>query len=50
MVRKYQYGFTKGKSTTDAIHILKQIVEKENEYKMAFDMLFIDFKQTFDFM
>lgn len=44
----YQCGFRKNKSTTDAIHILKQIMEKANEYKMELEVLFIDFKQAFD--
>jgi len=29
---EYQVGFMLGKSTTDQIHIVKQVVEKSHEY------------------
>lgn len=48
MAGNYQYGFTRGKSTVDAIHIIKQVVEKAFEYKVQIEMLFIDFQQAFD--
>lgn len=35
----------KGKSATNAVHIIKQIIEKTNDNKMEIDMMFIDFKQ-----
>lgn len=38
----------KGKSTTDAINILQQIVNKVSEYNIEMDMLNIDYKQDFD--
>ncbi|CAG9829791.1 unnamed protein product [Diabrotica balteata] len=47
-VGQYQCGFTEGRSTIDAIHTIKQIMEKANEYKLELEMLFIDFKQAFD--
>lgn len=45
---QYQHGFTQGKSTIDAIHTVKQILEKAHEGKMEIEMLFIDFQQAFD--
>lgn len=45
---QYQCGFTKGRSTTDAIHTLKRTLEKTHEYKMKIELIFIDFKQAFD--
>lgn len=47
-IGEYQCGFTRGKSTVDAIHIIKQTIEKIHEHKMEIEMLFIDFKQAFD--
>lgn len=45
---QYQCGFTKGKSTIDAIHTVKQIMEKAHEYKIRIELLFVDFQQAFD--
>ena len=47
-VGQYQCGFTKGRSTTDAIHAVKQIMEKTYEHRIDIEMLFIDFRQAFD--
>jgi len=44
----YQQGFRPGRSTTDAIHIMQQILEKALEYDITLHILFIDFKQAFD--
>lgn len=48
IIGQYQNGFVKGKSTTDAVYILKQIMEKVQEYKINVEMLFVDFEQAFD--
>ena len=48
LIGEYQYGFRKGRSTIDAIHTIKQILEKAYDYKMELDILFIDFRQAFD--
>jgi hypothetical protein len=40
----YQYGFRPGKSTTDALFILRQILKKVQERKIETHFLFIDFK------
>lgn len=47
-IGQYQCGFLQGKSTIDAIHTLKQIMEKVHRAKINVDMLFIDFQQAFD--
>lgn len=48
IIGQYQFSFTQGKSTIDAIHTIKQIMEKAHEHKMEIEMLFIDFQQAFD--
>lgn len=47
-IGQYQCGFIRGRSTTDAIHTIKHVIEKAREHKMEIDLLFIDFKQAFD--
>ncbi|KAL4083606.1 hypothetical protein QTP88_028922 [Uroleucon formosanum] len=37
-----------GKSTTDQIHIVKQVVEKSHEYNKDTYLLFVDFKAAYD--
>jgi sorting nexin-29 len=41
-IGSYQYGFRPGKSTTDALFILRQILEKVQERKIETHFLFID--------
>src|SRR3978361_1936150 len=48
IVGQYQCGFTRGRSTIDAIHIIKQIMEKAYESRIEMEMLFIDFERAFD--
>lgn len=47
-VEQYQCGFTQGKSTVDAIHTVKQLMEKTYQHKIELELLFIDFQQAFD--
>lgn len=47
-VGQYQFGFVKGRSTIDAIHTLKQCMEKSYRYQINLELLFIDFQQAFD--
>lgn len=48
IITEYQCGFVQGRSTVDAIHTLKQIIEKTSEYNINVEILFVDFKQAFD--
>lgn len=47
-IGQYQCGFLRGRSTVDAIHTLKQIMEKAYKYDIEMEMLFIDFERAFD--
>jgi hypothetical protein len=47
-VQHYQAGFQSGKSTTDQLFALRQILEKCNEFKITTHHLFIDFKAAYD--
>lgn len=44
IIGEYQCGFKKGKSTTDHIHTLRQLIEKYYEYNKELHILFVDFK------
>jgi hypothetical protein len=43
-VQHYQAGFHSGKSTTDQLFALRQILDKCNEFKITTHHLFVDFK------
>jgi hypothetical protein len=47
-VQHYQARFQSGKSTTDRLFALRQILEKCNEFNITTHHLFIDFKATYD--
>jgi hypothetical protein len=47
-VQHYQAGFQSGKSTTDQLFALRQILEKCNEFNITTHHLFIDFKAAYD--
>jgi hypothetical protein len=47
-VQHYQAGFQTGKSTTDQLFALRQILEKCNEFNITTHHLFIDFKAAYD--
>jgi hypothetical protein len=47
-VQHYQAGFHLGKSTTDQLFALRQILEKCNEFNITTHHLFIDFKASYD--
>ena len=48
IVGNYQRGFRNGKSTTDQIFTMRQILEKMAEYRHDTYHLFIDFKAAYD--
>jgi len=48
ILTEYQTGFKRGKSTTDHIFTIRQVMEKFYEYNKDFHILFVDFKQAYD--
>jgi Reverse transcriptase (RNA-dependent DNA polymerase) len=48
VVQHYQAGFQSGKSTTDQLFALRQILEKGNEHNIPTHHLFIDLKAAYD--
>lgn len=48
IIGPYQCGFMPGKSTTDQIFTLRQILEKTHEFQVDTHHLFVDFKQAYD--
>jgi hypothetical protein len=48
VIQHYQAGFQSGKSTTDQLFALRQILEKCNEFNITTHHLFIDFKAAYD--
>ena len=47
-ISESQYGFRKGRGTTDAIFIARQVIEKAREHKVPLHFNFIDFRAAFD--
>jgi hypothetical protein len=48
IICKYQCGCREGKSTTDQIHALRQILKKTREHKISTYNLFVDFEVVHD--
>ncbi|XP_054085666.1 LINE-1 retrotransposable element ORF2 protein isoform X1 [Zeugodacus cucurbitae] len=48
LIGPYQCGFRPGKSTTDQIFTMRQILEKTREKRIDTHHLFVDFKAAFD--
>jgi hypothetical protein len=48
VVQHYQAGLQSGKSTTNQLFALRQILEKCNEFNITTHHLFIDFKAAYD--
>jgi len=47
IIGEYQCRFIRGKSTTDQIFTIQQIMEKYYEYDKDLFMIFVDFKQAY---
>lgn len=48
IIGDYQGGFRLGRSTTDQLFTIRQIMEKAWEYNITIHQLFVDFKQAYD--
>src|SRR5262249_51587570 len=46
IIGDYQGGFRIGRSTTDQLFLIRQIMEKAWEYNISIHQLFVDFKQA----
>ena len=47
-IKETQFGFRPGRGTTDAIFVIRQLMEKAREHKIPLHFNFIDFKSAFD--
>ena len=48
ILRKEQAGFRKGRSSTDHIFVLWQILEQSHEWNSSIYAVFVDFEKAFD--
>jgi hypothetical protein len=47
LLSQEQNGFRRNRSSMDSIFIMRQLLQKCNEYNIEMHLLFIDFKQAF---
>ena len=47
-ISENQFGFMLGQSTTEAIHLLRQLIERFRESKRNLHIVFIDLEKTYD--
>jgi sorting nexin-29 len=48
ILREYESGFRRGRSTTDQIFSLRIILEKAYEYNVDIHQLYVGYKQAYD--
>ena len=47
-ISENQFGFMLGQSTTEATHLLRQLIERFLERKINLHMIFIDLEKAYD--
>ena len=47
-ISENQFGFMPERSTTEAIHLLRQLIKRLRERKRNLHMVFIDLEKTYD--
>ena len=47
-ISENQFGFMPGRSTTEAIHLLRQLIERFRERKRNLHVVFIDLEKSYD--
>ena len=47
-ISENQFGFMSGQSTTEAIHLLRQLINRFLERKRNLHMVFIDLEKAYD--
>jgi hypothetical protein len=48
ILQEEQCGFRKGTSRTDAIFVIKQLIEKRREYNFLLFLFFLDYEKAYD--
>ena len=48
VIRENQFGFIPGRSTTEAIHVLRRLIQKYRDRKNNFHLVFINLEKVYD--